>query len=225
MPKVLIVMGADFDAVSSEGRIAEAFQRAIAGESPLNSPEICLISDLSSIAIAPNETILCPLTLDIPETLVFPGQIIYQACRDISSMRDRVLNQFGTVAGVGNFWLPIVLTAKGPIYGEVIGLNRNKLSSESISQINYSMPCHFSDIWRQKLYKLGFNLLQILSAPPATYLMQFGFEDQKIYFDRLWPFPAAPSIASVGVQFPDLFNCHWYCLTNLPIYDMQITSN
>ena len=220
MHKVLMVVGADFEAVSPGGRIAEAFQGAIALNTPSVVAEICLISELSTIAIAPNETILCPLTLDVPETLLFPGQKIYQVCRDISSMRDRVLNQFSTDTGVGNFWLPIVLTTKGPLYGEVIGLEQNRLSSVP----TYSMPFHFSDIWRQHLYKLAFRLLQSLSAPPATYLMQFGFEDNKIYFDRLWPFPAAPAIASVGLQFPDLFTCHWFCLTNVPIYDLQITS-
>jgi len=222
MPKVLILVGADLNLFPWE--IAETLQRAIALNTPSMVTEICLISDLSSMAIASNDNILCPLTLNIPDTLVFPGRDIYSVCRDVSSLRDRVLNQFGIVGGAGNFWLPIVLTAKGPIYGEVISLAEQNLSSAPIYQPTYSMPYHCSDVWRQQLYKLGFNLLQMLSAPPATYLMQFGFEEKKIYFDRLWPFPAAPAIVSVGVQFPDLFTCHYYCLTNTPIYDLQITS-
>jgi hypothetical protein len=224
MPKVLMLVGADFAAVSPGERIESALQRAIALNTPSMVTEVCLVSDLSSMAIAPNETILCPLTLDIPDSLIFPDRDIYPVCRDVSSMRDRVFNQFGIVGDDGNFWLPIVLTAKGPIYGEVISLDEKNLSSESLYPI-YSMPCHFSDVWRQQLYKLAFNLLQTLSAPPATYLMQFGFKEKKIFFDRLWPFPAAPAIASVGVQFPDLFTCHYFCLTNTPIYDLQITSN
>lgn len=220
MPKVLIVVAADFEPASPTAQMVEAFQVAIAKSSPPTVAEVCLISDLNLPAIAPGEAVICPLTLDIPDTLVFPGKMVYRACRDVSAMRDRVEQQLGVRSGVGNFWLPVVLTAKGPLYGEAIGLEADNLSAEP----NYSMPIHLSDVWRQQLYELAFRLLKSLSATPATYLMQFGFGDKEIYFDRLWPFPAAPAIASLGIQVPDLFACHCYCLTNIPIYDLQITS-
>lgn len=169
---------------------------------------------------------LYPLTLDLPKFLQFPGQTIYQACREISKLRQRV-QQLGYATGTGCFWLPIVLTAKGPLYAEVIGLinqDSQRLTQEvsQLSQLQYCQPIHISDQWRQLLYQLGYRLLQLLSAPPATYLMQFGFQAQGICFDRLWPFPAKPAIASIGVQKPDLFACHWYCLTGLPVLDLII---
>ena len=46
--------------------------------------------------------------------------------------------------------------------------------------------------------------------------------DKEILFDRLWPFPAAPAIASLSRQQPDLFACHWRCLTGQPITDVVI---
>ncbi|HLO47860.1 MAG TPA: hypothetical protein VK211_05510 [Kamptonema sp.] len=219
MPKVLIVMDADDEGAAVGARMGAAMGVAIAISSPSTVAEICLISELNSAAIASTAATIYPLTLNLPDALVFPSQNIYRACRDVSAMRDRAGKQFGAIAGVGNFWLPVVWTAKGPLYGEVIGLEAQKLSA----QPNYSMPVNLSDVWRQQLYELAFQLLKSLSAPPATYLMQFGFQGKEICFDRLWPFPAAPAIASVGVQVPDLFLCHWYCLTNMPIYDLQIS--
>lgn len=219
MPKVLIAVDADLEGASVAARMGAAMGVAIALTTPSTVAEICLIADLNSAAIASTEATICPLTLNVPDTLAWRGQTIYRACRDVSTMRDRALKQFRAITGVGNFWLPVVWTAKGPLYGEVIGLEADKLSAAP----NYSMPVHLSDVLRQQLYELAFRLLQSLSAPPATYLMQFGFEGHEICFDRLWPFPAAPAIASVSVQVPDLFLCHWYCLTNMPIYDMQIT--
>jgi len=215
MPKVLVAVDADFEGDAVAARMGAA----IALSSPSTVVEICLISDLNSAAIASTEATICPLTLNVPDTLAWTGQTIYRNCRDVSAMRDRASKQFGAITGIGNFWLAVVWTAKGPLYGEVIGLEADKLSPGS----NYSMPVHLSDVSRQQLYELAFRLLQSLSAPPATYLMQFGFEGNQICFDRLWPFPAAPAIASVNVQVPDLFLCHWHCLTNIPIYDMQIT--
>jgi hypothetical protein len=46
--------------------------------------------------------------------------------------------------------------------------------------------------------------------------------DNQIIFDRLWPFPASPAIASVKCQKPDLFACHWFCLTGKPIIELRI---
>jgi len=110
-------------------------------------------------------------------------------------------------------WLPVVLTAKGPLYAEVIGLADDG---------SYQQPVDLSDVWRQPLYHLAYQLLQVLSAPPTTYLLQFGLPEQDLVFDRLWPFPTTPAIASIGVQEPDLFTCHWLCLTGQPISDLTI---
>lgn len=213
MSKVLIVVG-------GQKSPAASLKAAIAQCNPLTEVNICGVSELNSGAIADGGAMVCLLTLDVPENLVFPGRDMYRFCRNVSAARDRVAQDLLFPVGEGNFWLPVVLTAKGPLYAEAIGAESGKLSGE----FSYSQPVHLSDVWRQQLYELAFGLLALLNAPPATYLMQFGFVGQRICFDRLWPFPAAPAIASVGVQEPDLFACHWYCLTNKPIYDMQITS-
>ncbi len=213
MSKVLIVAGGEKDPAAS-------LKAAIAQSHPLTEVDICAVSELNAGAIAPGEAIFCPLTLDVPENLVFPAQEVFRFCSNVSAARERVSQELLFPVGGGNFWLPVVLTAKGPLYAEAIGGEPDKQSGE----LSYSQPVHLSDVWRQQLYELAYRLLNLLNAPPATYLMQFGFVGERICFDRLWPFPAAPAIASVGVQLPDLFVCHWYCLTNTPIYDIQISS-
>lgn len=172
--------------------------------------------------------LICPLTLNLPVTLPFLRvEAVYQACRDVSELRQRVGQQLGCAIADGCFWLPVVLTAKGPLYGEVIGLAGKAVAAQlpedlSSCNLSYYQPFHLSDARRQRIYHMGHQVLQLLSAPPATYLVQFGFQDTDICFDRLWPFPAAPAVASLGIQQPDLFACHWHCLTSLPILDLMI---
>ncbi|WP_211176326.1 hypothetical protein [Brasilonema sp. UFV-L1] len=173
------------------------------------------------------EIIYCPLTLCLPENLGLPFEGIIQACRDVLGLRQQVRQHIQVAVGDGYYWLPVVLTAKGPLYGEVITLaeefNKKKLPDNLLlCDLTYSQPLHLSDALRQKLYKMAHNLLQFLSVPPATYLVQFGLEKSEICFDRLWPFPTAPALASIGVQKPDLLTCHWYCLTAKPILDLTI---
>lgn len=171
------------------------------------------------------DLIWCPLTLNLPDTFRFPGEHIYRICRDVDCLRQYVQQQLDCAIGSGCFWLPIVYTEKGPLYAEVVGLDSNTLTEEPakhFASLSYLQPIHLPDIWRQPLYHLGYRLLKLLSAPPAVYLMQFGLENHQLYFDRLWPFPAIPAIASLGVQEPDLFTCHWRCLTQQPILDLTI---
>ena len=177
-----------------------------------------------------SEIIFCPLTLSLPENLVFPSQNIFQACRDVIGLRQLLAQKMQVAIGNGCFWLPVVLTAKGPLYGEVIALaggegTETKLPEDlSLSELSYYQPFHLSDALRQPLYQMAYKLLQFLSAPPATYLVQFGLQAGEICFDKLWPFPTAPALASSNVQQPDLFTCHWYCLTAKPLLDLTIIS-
>jgi len=164
---------------------------------------------------------VCSLTLNLPVSVAFPGREMYRVCQAIPAVRRRV-EQFGYLTGAGQFWLPIVLTAKGALYAEAIGAEAARSEAASPS---FFQPLHLSDRWRQPLYRLGQRLLRSLSAPPATYLIQFGFQGDTICFDRLLPFPASPAIASLGVQSPDLFTCHWLCMTHQPILDLKISSN
>ncbi len=166
----------------------------------------------------PKDTILCPLTLDIPPGLSWPGADLYKQCSDLMGLRQRVARELNWQPGVGNFWLPIVWTAKGPLYTEVIAQAPQPESRP------YLQPYHLPDRWRQPLYQKSYRLLNMLAAPPGVYLVQFGFDGEDGCFDRLWPFPAAPALASVSVQTPDLFACHWRCLVGSPITDITIAA-
>ena len=69
-------------------------------------------------------------------------------------------------------------------------LRRSGRSSKQSDALSYSQPVHLSDFWRQQLYELAYRLLNLLNAPPATYLMQFGFVGERFCFDRGLHFPA-----------------------------------
>jgi hypothetical protein len=163
---------------------------------------------------------LCPLTLAVPDALRFPEQEIYKVCRNVQQLQQLVLQQFGIPTDHGELWLPIVLTAKGFLYAEAI-THCGGIVAEAIAPA-YEQPFHLPDHQRQPLYQFAHRLLQSLSAPPAVYLIQCGFQADQLYFDRLFPFPAEPAIASIGFQQPDLFECHWRCLTGQPIVDLKI---
>ena len=234
MSKVIVVVNAEVDetgnliaASRATEQMIAALKRAIAS----HSPEPITVEVIAAAMLWSNPQLsqeeekpafYCPLTIELPEAFEFPAQPIYQACKDIRGRRQWVEQQLNLATGLtqhqlwfGNCWLPVVLTAKGALYGEVIG--------ESVIPNSYEKPVDLPDDLRQHLYYLANQLLRSLSAPPAVYLVQFGFRERKIIFDRLWPFPAAPAIASIGVQHHDLFTCHWHCLTRQPILDLAIT--
>lgn len=230
MSKVVIVRYVDFDLITEPGalligdRMVSALKKAIAPDvavESITSGELKIaLSSPTEAKVLLEEVIWCPLTIDIPQTLSFPAQKVFTACSDRLGLRKWVKQQgYKTYdeAGFGNLYLPIVLTAKGAIYGEAI--------AEGATAVDFQrMPVHLPDKDRQPLYHLAHQLLQYISATPAVYLLQFGYnEKQDIIFDKLWPFPAAPAIASIGVQEPDLFACHWLCLTGQPIHDLTIT--
>ncbi|HAX85004.1 MAG TPA: hypothetical protein DCY91_01805 [Cyanobacteria bacterium UBA11370] len=172
------------------------------------------------------DTIWCPLTW-IPHTIEFPDQDLFKTCSNVSLLRQWVKQELGYATGESqSLYLPVVLTAKGPLYGEVIGIDGEirRWGDGEMGGLNttYHQPVDLPDDQRQPLYHLAYQLLQFLSAPPAVYLVQFGFEGRDIVFDRVLPFPDAPAIASLGVQNPDLFTCHWHCLTRQPITELTI---
>lgn len=210
-------------------RMVKALERAIAVYAPESfEVEIVTASSLLSrpsaeIAELAARQTFCPLTIDLPANLVFPAQHVFRACKDVPGMRQWVDRELGVLTAssdiphrleFGDHWLPIVQTLKGPLYAEAIG--------EGETPNSYRQPIDLSDRQRQPLYRLARKLLDFLQAPPAVYLLQFGWQGQDLVFDRLWPFPAAPAIASLGVQEPDLFACHWHCLMGMPLYDVAI---
>jgi hypothetical protein len=186
-----------------------------------------LTEKIASGDLVPSNYLLCPFALHLPEDLIFPGQTIFQNCRAVADLRQAV-EGWGYSTGLGDYWLPIVLTAKGPLYAEVIGKETAQSEATGVSatkpELAYVQPIHFTDAQRQSLYELGYRLLQSLQAPPSVYLMQFGFKGQELWFDRLFPFPSAPAIASLNVQQPDLFTCHWRCLTHQSLRELSIAT-
>lgn len=221
MTHVLIVVDA-FSAEAAQRAAALKNAISIAYGSALKTTDIEVVSaaDLSADDRMAGDRILCPLTLDLPETLLFPARALYATCHDVFGLRKQ-LEAWHYVTGAGAFWLPIALTAKGALYSEVIGI-KNAAPAFTASAPFYTQPVHLSDRQRQPLYALGQRLLRSLNAPPAVYLIQFGWQDGAVCFDRLFPFPAAPAIASLNVQTPDLFACHWSCLTGKPLLDLTI---
>jgi hypothetical protein len=162
-------------------------------------------------AVAETDAIYCPLTLNLPSTFDFWGRSIGQTCQDIDRLRTLAATTTGVKVGSGgNLWLPLIWTARGPIYGEAIG----EIGGD------YQQPIHLEDVDRQPLYQFGYQLLTQLIAPPATYLVRFSKAETGIVFDRLCPFPAIPALASIGVQHPDLFDCHWRCITGQSIVNV-----
>lgn len=213
MPVLLVTdsLPADDRAKNLRAKSIATIQQAIA-QFPISAEsQVSIVHADKAIVLQP-EDVLCPLTLHLPDRLVWDGGAIYQACRDVEGLRDRVQQTFNIPAVSGNFWLPIVLTAKGPLYAEVI----------CREDVQYHQPFHLPDFHRQPLYRLAARLLRELNAPPSVYLLQFDWTDGNIGFDRLFPFPAEPAIASLNIQTPDLFTCYWKCLTRQPILDLQI---
>ena len=207
-------------------RMLSALKKAIIANSPDTVIEVIAVASLwSETAQKQTSTagrIYCPLTIQLPKWLVFPSQKIYQSCQDILGRRTWVEEHLKCKSNpnlnwLGDLWLPVVWTAEGPLYGEVIG--------EGVMPNAYEQPVKLADNLRQALYSLASQCLEALEAPPSVYLLQFSVIEQEIIFDRLWPFPAAPAIASLGVQSPDLFSCHWQCLTDQAIADIQILSH
>ena len=232
MEKVVIIINAE---VSDRGKLisaspvtqkmVEALQGSIAESStPSIAVEIVSAATLWSkhsrnIQKSKEEnTIYCPLTIQLPEYFDFPQKEIYSACKDVNSRRRWVEKNLGLKTSVGDswlghLWLPIVLTDK-PIYGEVIG--------EGSMPNSYEQPIIIPNRQRKSLHNLAEKLLDSLNATPASYLLQFSLYKGEIVFDRLWPFPAAPALITLKTQKPDLFTCHWYCLTQQSVPEIAI---
>lgn len=230
MSKVLIIVNAEVNhgQVSKSApvtiKMVSALIQAIASSSPSLKIEIVGAADLWSKSPQlrqnwQNSTIYCPLTIELPDWLNFPAKSVFQLCKDLDGRRSWVEQNFHYKTStdnswLGNLWLPIILTSKGPVYAEVIG--------EGEIPNSYQQPVDFSDSVRQSLYHLAYSLLESINPIPAVYLLQFKMLKKDIVFDRLWPFPATPAIASIDRQNPDLFACHWNCLINKPFVDLTI---
>ena len=231
MEKVVIIINAE---VSDRGQLlsaspvtqkmVEALQHSIVEESPSIEIEIVSAATLwsknrTTLKKDRTDTIYCPLTIQLPDYFDFPQRKIYSACKDINSRRRWVEKDLGFKTSVGDswlghLWLPIIMTDK-PLFGEVIG--------EGPMPNSYEHPVQIPKRQRKSLHDLAEQLLDYLSATPATYLLQFSLYNGEIVFDRLWPFPAAPALITLKTQQPDLFTCHWRCMTNQKISTINIS--
>ncbi|MDJ0508726.1 MAG: hypothetical protein QNJ64_05680 [Crocosphaera sp.] len=225
MRKALIIVNAE---VKGEGtmylaspateKMVMALEAAIKADSPSTQVEIMAAASLWSKSVKPpkpdQDTIYCPLTIDVPSWLSFPGQKIYQDCKDVKGRRQWVDKTLGYKTSIRDAWLgdlclPVALTPTELMYGEIIG--------EGAFPNSYEQPISLQKQLRRPLYDLAEGLLEDLDAPPSLYLLQFRLKGQNIIFDRLWPFPAAPAIASLTYPHPNLFTCYWQCLTHQSI--------
>lgn len=230
MEKVLIIINAE---VNEQGqvtsaspviaRMVEALKQGIINYSSKTTIEITSVGDLWSKIHKSNGhqpcILYCPLTIQLPEYFNFPAKTIYQACRDVAARRRWVESNLGIKTSVGDswlghLWLPVILNDQDIIYGDIIG--------EGEMPNSYEQPIEFPKKHRQSVHRLASNLLEHLSAPPSVYLVQFSLYSGEIVFDRLWPFPAAPALASLRGQQLDLFSCHWLALSQQPILDRLI---
>ena len=201
-------------------RMVNAMKAAIAHQSPETIIETVAVASLWSDQ-AQQQTqlggrIYCPLTIQLPQWLNFPGQAVYQACQDIAARRQWVSEHLdlplcNDAHWLGDHWLPIIVSAQG--------IQCAPLIHEGMMPNAYDLLLWDADPYqhhRSNLERLAGALIETLNAPPAVYLLQFSLS-QSILFDRLWPFPAAPAIATMGDEHLDLFAYHWCCLNNLAV--------
>ncbi len=219
MSKVVIIVNAQVNKgkISPNAPVAErmavALSKSIVESNPDYEIQILGGADLWSkslqISDSDQDVIYCPLTIKLPDWFNFPAQQIYYACRDVEKRRKWVQQHFGYKISkdnswLGDLWLPVIFTSEKLIYGEVI--------CEGVMPNYYQQPCDLPVEIYPSLQTLVKELLNSIKATPSVYLLQFRILDQNIIFDRLWPFPATPAIASINVQKPDLFAYHWHCL-------------
>ena len=154
--------------------------------------------------------IYCPLTIQLPYEFNFPGRNVWRACQDIKGRRRWVEEKLNYKTStkdtpLGDMWLPIIVTEKGLLYKEIIG--------EGAMPNSYQQPVNLPDRILQPLYNLAYKLLESIEPQPGVYLLQFCLRQSEIIFDRLWPFPAAPALASMRMEQTNLYTYHWYCLS------------
>jgi hypothetical protein len=221
MSKVIIIVNAQVDngKISPNAPIAEkmatALSKSIMESNPCHEIKILggaeLWSKLLQIDDSDQDIIYCPLTIKLPDWFNFPAQHIYYGCQDVEKRRKWVQQHFNYKTThdnllLGDLWLPIIFDGKNFTYGDVIG--------EGVLPNYYQQPYDLPSEIHVLLQTLSKELLTSIHAIPSVYLLQFKILDNNIIFDRLWPFPACPAIASINLQKADLFTYHWRCLTN-----------
>ncbi|AIE74528.1 MULTISPECIES: hypothetical protein [unclassified Synechocystis] len=201
-------------------RMVNGLKEAIASCSPETIIETVAVaslwSDQAQQQIQMGGRIYCPLTIQLPRWLDFPGQIMYQACQDINTRRQWVSEKLNLplcndANWLGDHWLPIIVSTDEIGFSPLI---YEGMMPNAYEMVSWDLPPY--QRYRDVLENLAWALVKELKAPPAVYLLQFSVA-QGLVFDRLWPFPAAPAIVTINQGQGNLYTYHWCCLNNLPL--------
>lgn len=210
MPTKVIFLLDNQEATLSELKMVKAIQEAML-QFPVASTTPTALTPTWVAPKGSEDVLYCPLSFNLGD-FEFSGRTLFKMCQEVSQLRQQV-QKWGYLVGEGNYYLPVVHTAKGSLYAEVIGQDE---------QGQYQQPFSLPDAQRQPLYYFAHRLLTHLNAFPSVYLVQFGWETEKLVFDRLYPFPTEVALASLDVQQPNLFECYWQCLTGQAILDLTV---
>ena len=101
MRKALIIVNAQvkaqgtmYPASPATEKMVMALEAAIKADSSSTQVEVMATASLWSKNAQPSkpdpDIIYCPLTIEVPNWLSFPGQKIYQDCKDVKARRQRV---------------------------------------------------------------------------------------------------------------------------------------
>ncbi|MGF1486288.1 MAG: hypothetical protein ACFBSE_04150 [Prochloraceae cyanobacterium] len=169
-----------------------------------------LWSEPDKLKYTESGAICCPLTIQLPYDFDFPARDVWRACQDIKGRRNWVAQKLNYKTStndtpLGDLWLPAIVTEEGLFYEEIIG--------EGAMPNSYQQPVNLPDRINQSVYNLADKLLESIDRTPGVYLLQFCLRKSEIIFDRLWPFPAAPALASIRMRQPNLYTYHWHCLS------------
>ncbi len=151
-----------------------------------------------------------PLTIKLPDWFNFSAKRVYKICSNLENRRKWVKQHFGYQTSsdnslLGDLWLPIIFKPRKTIYADIIG--------EGEMPNSYQQLPSFPETSKNLVCTLASQLLESINATPAVYLLQFKIIKDNIIFDRLWPFPATPAIATINnKQQTDLFTHHWQCI-------------
>ncbi|WP_287129840.1 hypothetical protein [Candidatus Cyanaurora vandensis] len=107
-------------------------------------------------------------------------------------------------------YLPIIWTARGPLYGEAIARCGDF----------YIQPWDLSDSERQGYYQLARATLGD-QTPAGVYLLTFEPKQGQTVAVGFTAMPTDAALVSVVVQQPDLFLCHCYAAAGLPVVEVQ----
>ncbi|UFP95716.1 hypothetical protein [Gloeobacter morelensis] len=139
-----------------------------------------------------------------------PATALFERCADLAPAEVPLTLPDSTAALLV---LPLVLTARGVLYAEAIGVAGRYLWQ----------PEPLSDKARQILYRFARGLVDLLEPlTPGVYMVYFAVVCGAVRFEKLIAHPDRTALVTLTSQRPDLFCCHWRCALGLPVVDLQV---